>query len=263
VFLGAGAAGGGCALALRAALRAAGLSEQEARARVVCLDSRGLILEGRPGLVGHKAMLASDPALTRGWPGQAPFDLEAVVQGFKPTVLVGMSGRPGAFREELVRAMHAHCERPVLFPLSNPTSRAEATPANLLAWTNGAAIVATGSPFGPVAIDGRTYAIGQANNVFIFPGAGLGALAVGARRLPDEAFLAAAGALAGLSGEGGDETALFPPLSSLREVSRHVAAAVGRSLVEAGAAPPCDDETLVRRIHELAWDPVYLPYRPA
>ncbi len=234
--------------------------------RVVCLDSKGLILADRPGLDAAKRDIAADPALVAGWPRgrDEAFHLAEVVRGFKPTVLVGASGQPGAFTEAIVRDMLAACPRPIVLALSNPTSKVEVTPAEVIRWTSGAAIVGTGSPFAPVEHGGRTYAIGQGNNVFIFPGVGLGATAVRARWLPDEAFVAAANALfacAGSSVAPGDS--IYPPLSRLRDISRHVAVAVGCALVDAGAAPPMTHADVERRVLEGMWEPDYLPYRAA
>src|SRR5262249_22942516 len=159
VFYGAGASGAGCALAVRRALESGGGPRRELASRVLCLDSKGLILSDRPGLEGEKAWIAGDPAMARAWgvgsAGARP--LADVVEPFHPTVLVGASGQTGAFTEAIVRAMHRHCARPVVLPISNPTAKAEATPADLLRWTDGAAVVGTGSPFPPVDLRGTTY----------------------------------------------------------------------------------------------------------
>ncbi|MHC4133963.1 MAG: NAD-dependent malic enzyme [Planctomycetota bacterium] len=265
VFLGAGASGGGCARSIRDAFKSEGVPDRDAAGRSVCIDSRGLILSNRPGLSGHKVDLAAAPDLVAGWDVSGEtIGLLETVRNYKPTILLGMSGRPGSFTEEVVREMHRHCPRPVIFPLSNPTSLAEATPADLLRWTRGAALVATGSPFAPVDVEGQTYEIGQANNVLIFPGVGLGAVAVGAAHLPDVAFLAAAQALAEAAEVSTRPGApIFPPLRSLRSISRIVGTAVARALVDADAAPPLSAEEIDERIAEFIWEPVYLPYRPA
>jgi len=266
VFFGAGAAGAGSALAVRAALRQAGASEADIGARVLCLDSKGLILAGRPGLDGAKHAVAADPALVQGWAARpdGTFGLADVVRAFRPTALVGTSGQAGAFSESIVRDMLAWCARPIVLPLSNPTNQAEATPAELIRWTNGAAIIGTGSPFAPVEYGGTTFTIGQGNNVLIFPGVGLGATAVDARWLPDEAFVAAARAVdgftAGLPDAGGR---IYPPLGRLRDVCRTVAVDVGCALIEAGAAPPLDRESIEQRVSDSMWEPDYLPYRAA
>jgi malic enzyme len=265
VFFGAGASGAGCALAVRRALREAGVPERELADRVLCLDSKGLVVGDRPGLEAEKLAVAADPALVRGWKVERNdrIGLMDVVRNFRPTVLVGASGQTGAFTEPIVREMTRHCPRPVVLPISNPTSKSEATPSDLLHWTEGAAVVGTGSPFGPVTFGGTTYQIGQGNNVLIFPGVGLGAIAVGARRLDEEAFTAASRALdeqTPITGRPGEP--IFPPLSRLREISVRVATQVARSLVERGNAPPLSSEDIEARIGSARWEPVYRPYRP-
>lgn len=264
VFFGAGASGAGSALAVRTALRAAGVPEAGLSSHVLCLDSRGLILADRPGLDGAKRRIAADPALVAGWTATAgSFRLADVVRHFRPTVLVGASGQAGAFDEALVRDMLNGCARPVVLALSNPTSRCEITPADLIRWTDGAGVIGTGSPFAPVEHRGRTHTIGQGNNALIFPGVGLGATAVQAAWLPDEAFTAAAQALYELSAAArspGDP--IYPSVLRLREVSRAVAIAVGEALVEAGAAPAMDRPEIERRVAASIWEPQYLPYRP-
>ncbi|MGE3345430.1 MAG: NAD-dependent malic enzyme [Vicinamibacterales bacterium] len=263
VFLGAGASGAGCALAVREALRGAGVGERDLARRFLCLDSQGLIVADRPGLSGAKQQIATDPDLVATWrrEGDGTLRLPEVVRQFAPQVLVGVSGQPGAFTESIVRDMAASGP-PIILALSNPTSRVEVTPAEVLAWTNGTAIVGTGSPFPPVTVDGIPRRIGQGNNVFIFPGVGLGATAVQARWLPDQAFSAAAEAVFRFTLATSDD-AIFPPLAALREVSRQVAIAVGRDLVACGAAPALDDAEVERRVDAGMWTPDYLPYRPA
>lgn len=266
VFFGAGAAGAGSALAVRAALRELGLTEEQIGRRVVCLDSRGLIVKSRPGLAGAKREVAVAASLAADWPKAADggWHLGEVIRGFKPTVLVGASGQPGAFSESVVTDLVAGCARPIVLALSNPTSKSEARPDEVIRWTNGAAVVGTGSPFAPVEHAGRTYRIGQGNNALIFPGVGLGATAVAASWLPDAAFAAAARALVDVTGAtSAMGSPIYPPLSRLREVARAVAIAVGRSLVAAGAAPPIDDAEVERRVLAGMWDPAYLPYRAA
>jgi malic enzyme len=264
VFLGAGASGAGAALAVRAALRESGVSAAEVSRRVLSLDSKGLILAGRPGLDDIKRQLAAPADLVEGWTmsrGNA-FRLADVVRAFRPTALIGLSGQCGAFTESIVRDLIAGCPRPAVLALSNPTSKTEATPEDLLRWTNGAAVVGTGSPFDPVSVNGQTFAIGQGNNVLIFPGVGLGAAAVNARWLPDAAFSAAARALVefnAASSSPGDP--IFPPLGRLREVARAVALEVARELVRVDAAPPLSDAEVERRVTAMMWTPAYLPYR--
>jgi len=279
VFLGAGASGAGSALAVRAALREAGVPESELARRVLCLDSLGLILADRPGLGGTKKEIAADPGLVADWTregrgervagggrgdGGAPvgIGLAQVVRAFAPTVLVGASGQPGAFGEAIIRDMLRGCSRPVVLALSNPTSKSEVTPEDFVRWTDGAGVIGTGSPFPPVDHGGRTHGVGQGNNALIFPGVGLGATAVEARWLPDQAFTAAAGALFEFAAPfpaSGDP--IYPPVARLREVARAVALAVGRALVDAGAAPPMAAAEIERRVSASVWTPEYLPYR--
>ena len=266
VFYGAGASGAGSALAIRAAMRAAGIAPEELARRVICLDSKGLILSDRPGLESAKREIAAEPSLVTDWPrgSDGLFHLADVVRGFKPTVLVGVSGQPGAFTEAVIRDMLAGCPRPIVLALSNPTAKVEVTPGEVIRWTNGAGVVGTGSPFAMVEHGGRRFTIGQGNNVLIFPGVGLGATAVRARWLPDEAFAAAANALfefTAASPATGD--AIYPPLTRLREVSRHVALAVAGALVDAGAAPHLSRAEIERRVMSGIWSPEYLPYRAA
>lgn len=179
-------------------------------------------------------------------------------------MLIGVSGQAGAFTEPVIREMAKHVDRPVIFPLSNPTSRSEATPEQLMAWTDGRALIGTGSPFPPVTWNGRTDAIDQTNNSYIFPGVGLGVLASGARRVNDAMFMAAAKALAALSPTAKDKNGrLLPPVTELRAVSAVVAAAVARQAQADGLAPKCDEGTLAARIRAQVWEPQYQPYRLA
>lgn len=266
VFLGAGASGAGCALAVRRALREAGVPESELPSRVLSLDSKGLIVRGRPGLEGEKAAIAADPALVAGWKAgpNGGIPLAEVVARFHPTILIGASGQPGWFPEAMIRDMARHCDRPIVMPISNPTSRIEATPEQILEWTDGRAVVGTGSPFDPVVCGGVTHVIGQGNNAMIFPGVGLGAIAVGARRLTDAAFTAAERAVVActsITGKPGEP--IYPPLSRLRDVSCRVAAAVGKQLVSDDVAPRLDGDEVERRVRELIWEPTYRAYRAA
>ena len=264
VFFGAGASGAGCAMQMRRALAGAGFSTAEINRRVLCLDSKGLILADRPGLGGHKRDIAADPTVVAGWSSAVPgrFSLSEVVAQFAPTILVGVSGQPGSFTESIIKTMHAKCARPIVLTLSNPTSTMEARPEQILAWTNGAAIIGTGSPFAPVSYNGVSHQIGQCNNAFVFPGIGLGATVVGARSLPDEAFGAAAMAVYEATGpEPAPGAAIFPGIPSLRAVSAKVAVAVGEALVSCGAAPEMPIDQIAPKIHAAIWEPKYLAYR--
>jgi malic enzyme len=190
--------------------------------------------------------------------------LEGVVAAVKPTIMIGTSGVSGAFTEKAIREMAAHVDRPVIFPLSNPTAKTEAIPADIMAWTDGRAIVATGSPFEPVVIDGKRHVIGQANNVFIFPGMGLGAIVAEAREITDEMFLLAAETLAAMVSEDRlAEGALYPAVSELREVSRQIAAKVVCQSRDCGVGRLYRDEEVFDAVDSAIWFPAYLPYSPS
>ncbi len=253
VIAGAGSAGTG----ITRLLRAAGVE------RIFVADSRGLLVTGRAGIDEHKAELAVPAEAVAGWQRTGPgWDLLDVVRGARPTALIGVSGTAALFTEPLVRAMAAHAPTPIVMPLSNPTSCCEATPSEVLAWTGGRALVATGSPFAEVELDGVCHRIGQANNVFVFPGVGLGSYVARAATVTDGMFLAAARCLAdSVPADVLRAGALFPPIGLVRPVSRRIAHAVAEQAVAEGAAEPIVD--VESRIAQAMWEPVYLPYRPA
>jgi malate dehydrogenase (oxaloacetate-decarboxylating) len=252
VLVGAGAAGVGIGRLLRLAMTEAGLPEEHIREAIALVDTTGLVHAGRPDLDPAKASLAV-PAVDGPTPG-----LLETISIYRPTVLVGTTGTPGTFDEAVIRSMDERvgpADRPLVMPLSNPTSRAEATPDDILAWTNGRAVVATGSPFAAVELDGVRHEVGQANNGFIFPGVGLGAIVAEARTVTDRMFLLAARELAAsVSDERLRDGALYPPVGDLRAVSRQVAIAVAR---EAGGL---DD--VEAAIDGAMWWPEYVPYVP-
>lgn len=262
VMLGAGAAGVGITEQLIHALERAGVTGEEARQRIAVLDSRGLLIAGRTYRDDeeYKASYSwpAELAAARGLEPGAEHGLEATVAALQPTVLIGASGQPGSFTEAVVRRMAATAERPLIFPFSNPTSKSEGRPAELLRWTDGRALVATGSPFDPVEHGGRTHEIGQGNNVYIFPGVGLGALVAGASQVTEGMFTVAAETLAALVSDA--EIArglLYPGLRRLREVSRRIAVAAAAKAARDGVAPPCPQDELERRVAAQMWDPVY------
>lgn len=262
-IVGAGAAGTGIASLLVKAMVENGLSDAEARARFYVLDSKGLVAHGRREVIGERALYAQSAAAVAHWTLRSPaeIDLMDVVNNVHPTTLIGVSGQAGAFPEAAVREMARHVQRPIIFPLSNPTSRSEATPEQVIEWTEGRALIGTGSPFAPVPWQGRKIPINQTNNSYIFPGVGLGVLAVNARRVTDAMFMAAAKALAALSPALDDPTArLLPPVDQLRAVSVAVALAVARQAQADGLADACSDSELQQRIAREVWQPVYLPY---
>jgi malate dehydrogenase (oxaloacetate-decarboxylating) len=263
VLLGAGSAAHGISDQIVAAMTDEGLTPQEARARLWLLDSRGLIHTARPGLDFFKERYARPCESLAEWQSERPGapTLLEVVREVRPTVLIGTSAQPGSFTEEVVREMARYVERPVIFPLSNPTSKSEATPRDLIEWTEGRALVATGSPFPEVEYGGRRIRVGQCNNSFIFPGVGLGVLAAGARRVTDGMFVAAARALAELSPALSEEGApLYPRLEGVREVSRLVALAVGREAKRSGLINATAPGELEDRVEALMWTPHYVPF---
>jgi malate dehydrogenase (oxaloacetate-decarboxylating) len=261
-IVGAGSAGCGIAEQLVAAMVEEGRTEAEARSSFFLIDRPGLLHDGLDGLRTFQRMLAQPKDRVASWraaEGQ-PIGLLDVVRNARPTILIGTSGQPGTFTEEVVRAMLTYAERPIIFPLSNPTSRAEATPADLIAWTDGRALIATGSPFADVTHAGRRFPIAQCNNSYIFPGLGLGILASGARRVSDSMFMAAARALANYSTAGRDPAApLLPPLAESRRVSRAIALAVAAAAQKDGLATPRAAEELERLVDAKIWQPRYLP----
>jgi malic enzyme len=266
VFLGAGAAGIGIARLVRAQMRAEGVAEEDIRRSIVQLDSRGLTYLGRDPLDADKEELALGPEemAAYGFEAGETYGLEEVVKHVRPTFLIGTSGTPGTFTEVAIREMAAHARAPVIMPLSNPTSKTEALPEDILDWTRGRAIVATGSPFPPVVRGERTHVIGQANNAFCFPGIGLGAVVAEAREVTDEMFLVAAAAMASaVSGERLAQGAIYPHQSELRAVSRAVAVAVVKAARDAGVGRHLHDDEIEPAVDAMMWSPRYLRYRPA
>ncbi len=263
VMFGAGSAGIGIIDLLIAAMKEEGLSEEQARSRIYAFNRYGLLVEGARGIKESQQPLVRRRADIAGWKleGGEDVTLLDVVRNARVTVLAGVSAQAGAFTEEIVREMARHTERPVIFPLSNPTSQSEATPVDLMRWTDGRALVGTGSPFPPVEIKGRPTRISQVNNSFIFPGLALGILVSRARRVTGNMIMAAAKALAGLSPSRTDKSApLLPPIGDSRKVGLVVAEAVARQAVEEGAAGIDGTVPLGDLIREYAWKPVYVPY---
>src|SRR5712691_7917434 len=264
VIAGAGSAGCGIGALILREMIDAGLPAPEARARFFAVDRDGLLVQGMPSLLDFQEPFAQARAAVAGWRLEHPdrIGLLDVVANAKPTVLIGVSGQHGLFTERIVRAMAAGVARPVIFPLSNPVSRSEATPQDLETWSQGRAIIGTGSPFPPITRNGRSVTLDQTNNAYVFPGVGLGALAVGARRVSDRMFKAAAAALAGVSPARLDPTAhLLPAVADLRGVSVAVAQAVAKAARADGLCEPLADDAIAGRIAAKMWDPVYRPYR--
>jgi len=261
IILGAGSSASGISAQIVTAMKSEGASELEARKAIWLVDSHGLVHSGRTDLVPFKKRYAQSLSRTVGWqPSSANgFTFAEVVKNVHPTILLGTSAQQGAFTEEIIREMTQHTERPIVFPLSNPTSKCEATPNDLLTWTNGRVLVATGSPFPAVIYGGHSIGIGQCNNSFIFPGVGLGVIASGAQRVTDEMFVEAARVLVEFSPALVDETApLYPSLENVREVSGKVALAVAKEAQRAGLAERTTPAELDRRINSKMWTPHYV-----
>jgi malic enzyme len=264
VIAGAGASAQGIAALLVEAMRNDGVPLTDARQRIATVDSRGLVITGRPGLEEFKALYARAPEEVAGFAcrDRTHVTLEETICNFRPTILIGTSATPGLFTQAVVEAMAGINQRPVIMPLSNPTSKSECTAADAVRWSNGRAIVATGSPFDPVIHDGRTYRIGQGNNSFIFPGIGLGLWVGQVRRVTDGMFLDAARALAAqVTNADLADGAVYPPLSRIRDCSHAVACAVIRRAVAEGHAAASMLQDLDDRVRRAMWFPRYRPIR--
>lgn len=266
VMFGAGSAGIGVADGLREAMKGEGLSEDEARSHFWIVNSKGLLHSGRTDLTPEQRMYAQPENRVSGWQqtSDGQIGLASVMASIKATILIGLSTVRGAFTEPIVREMARKVERPIIFPLSNPTDKSEATAEDLIRWTEGRALVATGSPFAPVRFGGRTIPIAQCNNVYIFPAIGLGVVASGARRVSDAMMLAAARTLAGNSPALKDSSAsLLPPLTDIRRVAAQIAVAVGIEAQRDGLAPKLSADELHRRVTEAQWTPAYPSFAAA
>lgn len=257
LLVGAGAAGAGIGGLLRAALLAEGMDEAETRRRLLFLDSKGLVCQTRHDLEPHKRELALPAADYQkvGLFTPLPVSLEGIIQAVRPTVLIGTTAHAGDFTPASLRAMAAASERPLIFPLSNPTSKAECTPQEALTHTRGRALVATGSPFAPVVYEGTEHVIGQCNNAYVFPGIGLGILISEASRVTDSMFLAAARSLAEFTASQG--ASLFPRLRNLRTISQQIALRVAQTARDEGYGRALTDAELEEAIKDFVWTPDY------
>ena len=260
VMLGAGSAGIGVADGLRGAMKGEGLSEQEAHSRFWVIDKDGLLHSGRKDLTAEQSVYAQPESRVSKWPrtSNGHIGLADVIGMSDATILIGLSTVGGAFSETIVREMARKVERPIIFPLSNPTSKSEAKAEDLIRWTDGRALVASGSPFASVSYAGRKIPIAQCNNIYIFPAMGLGAVASCARRVTEPMMLAAARALAGNSPALKDPSAsLLPPLTELRRVAVEIAFAVGIEAQKDGVAPKISEDELRQRVLKAQWTPAY------
>jgi malate dehydrogenase (oxaloacetate-decarboxylating) len=262
-MFGSGSAGIGIGDLLIAEMKEEGLTEEQARQHIYCFNRHGLLVEGCEGIRPGQEPLVRKKEDVAGWKlsGTGAISLLDVVRNGRVTILLGVSAQAGAFTEEIVREMASHTGRPIIFPLSNPTSKSEAVPADLLRWTEGRALVGTGSPFAPVEVNGNEVRISQINNSYIFPGLALGILVSRSTRVSDAMIMASAKALSSLSPTLVDANApLLPPIADCRKVSLVVAEAVAKQAMADGTAEKVEDETLRENIRAYVWDPVYLPY---
>lgn len=256
VIFGAGTAGVGIADQIRVVIAGDGLSEEEATRRFWCVDKQGLLVDDMSDLRDFQRPYARPWAEVAGWKGDGTISLAEVVAQMHPTILVGTSTVGGAFTEPIVREMAKHVERPMIFPLSNPTERIEAVPADVIAWTDGRGLVGTGTPWGPVPYQGVDYAVGQANNALIYPGIGLGTIVARARRVTDGMLLTAAEAVAGLVDARRPGASLLPDVENLRATSATVAVAVVKQAVKDGVAE-ADLHDPAEAVQQAMWQATY------
>ena len=264
VVLGAGSAGCGIATLLLKAMTDDGLQQRDAAERLFMVDRDGLLVEGMDDIASYQKPFVQKKAVAGAWKLDHPdkVALLDVVRNARPSVLIGVSGQLGAFSEPVVRAMAEHNERPIIFPLSNPTSRTEATPEDLEKWTDGRTVIGTGSPFPPLMRGGTKFKVDLTNNSYIFPGVGLGVIAVKARRVTDSMFMAAAKALAAASPARANPNGnLLPPVTSLRDVSAAVATAVAQQAHNEDLTEGINADEIEDLIRAHIWAPRYLPYR--
>ncbi|EJR55845.1 hypothetical protein IIM_00937 [Bacillus cereus VD107] len=258
VVFGAGTAGIGIADQVRDAMVRVGLSEQEAHERFWCIDRNGLITDNMEDLLDFQIPYARKVAEVNEWKQSDAIGLAEVVKHVKPTILIGTSTVAGAFKEEIIKEMASHVERPIILPMSNPTPLAEAKPVDLIEWTEGRALVATGSPFEPVTYNGVTYVIGQSNNALIFPGLGLGTIVVRASVMTDGMFAAAAEAVASMVDTSKPGAPILPEVEELRNISEMVAIEVAKVAVAEGVAREnLSDNDIKIAVKESMWKPEY------
>ncbi|MCH7336396.1 NAD-dependent malic enzyme [Acinetobacter sp. NIPH 2699] len=261
-FVGAGSAGCGIAEHIVRQMIDEGLSDHEARSRIFMVDRFGLMTDQQENLLDFQRKLATPVAAIRSWEGQGEnIALLDVVQNAKPSILIGVSGQAGLFSEEVIKTLAKYYKHPIVLPLSNPTSQVEAQPKDIIEWTQGAAIVATGSPFAPVFFQGKAYSIAQCNNSYIFPGIGLGVIACGATHISDSMLMAASTALADCSPRLKNATAdLLPNINDIQQVSKFIAFKVAKAAMADGLAMPMSNDLLKTVIDDNFWTPAYRQY---
>ncbi|WP_417659051.1 NAD-dependent malic enzyme [Pseudidiomarina sp.] len=262
-FVGAGSAGCGIAEQIIQQMVAEGLTDAQARSQIYMVDRFGLLTEGMSDLRDFQQALAQPLDQLTDWQHSGEYaSLLDVMHCAKPGILIGVSGQPGLFTEQVVRAMHQYTEQPIIFPLSNPSRQIEAHPAHVIEWTDGEAIIATGSPFDPIKYKGQEYAIAQCNNSYIFPGIGLGVIAIKARIISDEMLMAASNTLADESPRvNGESDSLLPRISHIAELSKKIAFNVAKVAQQQGLALEVSDDTLRERIEANFWSPEYRHYK--
>jgi len=262
-FVGAGSAGCGIAEQIINQMVSEGISEAQARSQIFMVDRFGLLTQGMEGLRDFQQKLVQGQQALADWSIEGEFaSLVEVMNHAKPGVLIGVSGQPGLFTEQVIKAMHSHNDKPIIFPLSNPSRQVEATPEQVITWTEGNAIVATGSPFEPVEFNGQQYPIAQCNNSYIFPGIGLGVVSGNVNRITDEMLMVASETLAANSPvANGNSSELLPPITAIAQLSKEIAFAVAKVAFEQGLALEISDEQLRARIEHNFWQPEYRQYR--
>ncbi len=262
-FVGAGSAGCGIAEQIISQMVSEGISAEQARSQVFMVDRFGLLTDGMANLRDFQEKLVQTTDAVADWDISGDFaSLLEVMHGAKPDILIGVSGQAGLFTEQVITAMKSHCDMPIIFPLSNPSRQVEATPNQVINWTQGEVIIATGSPFEPVEYQGKTFPIAQCNNSYIFPGIGLGVIAAKISRITDDMLQVASETLAAaspLANEESDE--LLPPLTAISQLSRDIAFAIAKVAFKQNLALSMSDEELLAKIDNTFWNPAYRQYR--
>lgn len=263
VFVGAGSAGCGIAEQISSYMMKEGLTESDSLDKIFLTSSRGLVTTDMETLRPFQQKFAKDRKEVGHWASEGDkISLLDIVREVKPTIIIGVSGQKGLMSETIIKTMYENCKKPIIMPLSNPTSKVEALPADILEWTEGNALIATGSPFEPITYHGKEYVIPQCNNSYIFPGLGLAVISSHATRVTDKMFMVCSEALAETSpmvrGEGPE---LLPSLENIREVSKSIAFKIAKQAMDEGVAPKVEDDVLLKSIHKNFWNPEYRSYR--
>jgi malate dehydrogenase (oxaloacetate-decarboxylating) len=262
-FVGAGSAGCGIAEQIISQMVSEGISVEQARKQVFMVDRFGLLTAGMSGLRDFQKKLVQSHQVTDKWNISGSYaSLVEVINGAKPSILIGVSGQSGLFTEQVITAMKSHCELPIIFPLSNPSRQVEATPNQVINWTQGQVIIATGSPFEAIEYQGKTYPIAQCNNSYIFPGIGLGVVSAKISRITDEMLQVASETLAAASPLATNQSAeLLPPLTAIAQLSKAIAFAIAQVAFRQNLALPMSEDELLAKIEQNFWQPAYRQYR--